>query len=120
MTNDVMGIFLPEWSLLAIVVGIISLFVIGFLGVIVCVNRQRNNQLLKKHVLNPRTLQIFKSKRHFDTVEVDNATAYANDKRDMWTLQKDQQKKKSKSSLAMSPSYTDSGHGSGSGLYSFI
>ena len=120
VTRDEMGIFLPEWSLLAIVVGVISFFTTGFIGVIACVNRQRNNQLLKKHVLNPRTLQIFKSKRHFDTVEVDNATAYANDKRDMWTLQKDQQKKKSKSSLAMRPSYTDSGHGSGSGLYSFI
>ena len=118
MTNDPMGIFLPEWSLLAIVVGVISLFVIGFLGVIVCVNRQRNNQLLKKHVLNPRTLQLFKSKRHFDTVEVDDATAYANDKRDMWTLQKANQQKRSKASIR--PSYVDSGRGSGSGIYSFI
>jgi len=123
VTRDEIGIYLPEWSLLAIVFGVISFFTIGFLGVIVCVNRQRNNQLLKNHVLNPRTLQIFKSKRHFDTVEVDDATAYANDKRDMWTLQKDQQKKRSKSSkssLAMRDSYADSGHGSGSGIYSFI
>jgi len=119
-TNDVMGIFLPEWSLLAIVVGAISLFVIGFLGVIVCVNRHRNNQLLKKHVLNPRTLELFKSKRHFDTVEVDGATAYANDKRDMWTLQKANQYKRSKNSLSSRPSYVDSGRGSGSGIYSLI
>jgi len=119
-TNDVMGIFLPEWSLLAIVVGAISLFVIGFLGVIVCVNRHRNNQLLKKHVLNPRTLELFKSKRHFDTVAVDDATAYANDKRDMWTLQKANQYKRSKNSLSSRPSYVDSGRGSGSGIYSLI
>merc|ERR1719233_2699766 len=119
-TNDAMGIFLPEWSLLAIVVGAISLFVIGFLGVIVCVNRHRNNQLLKKHVLNPRTLELFKSKRHFYTVAVDDATAYANDKRDMWTLQKANQHKRSKTSLSTRASYVDSGHGSGSGIYSFI
>lgn len=111
----------PDWAWLVIVGGIVSTLIIGFFGVIMGVQRFRHSQIVNKKVLNPKTLQAFRG-RHFDTVQVDHGTAYANDKRDMWTLQKVQQAeaKKTKTSQNRKSSYADSGRGSGmSGVSSF-
>ena len=122
MTSDIQGVLLPDWALLVAVVGVISTFIVAFLGVIIGLSRYRHNQVLKKRVLNPKTLQQFKGQKHFDEVHVDAITAYANDKRDMWTLQKVNQDKRSKSSLVKKFGYSDSGRGSNSttGSYSYF
>ena len=79
---------LPDWAWLVIVGGLISTFIIVFFGVVMGVQKYRQNQVVKRRVLNPRTLNAFKGQMHFDTVAVDHATAYASDRRDMWTVQK--------------------------------
>jgi len=115
MSAELQGVFLPDWAMLVAVVGVISTFIIAFLGVVMGINRYRHNQVLKTRVLNPKTLQQFRGQRHFDEVEVDQMTAYATDKRDMWTLQKvHQEKRRSKSSLGKKFGYADSGRGSSS------
>jgi len=115
MTTELQGVYLPDWALLVAVVGVISTFIVAFLGVVMGFNKYRHNQVLKTRVLNPKTLQQFRGQRHFDKVEVDHVTAYAQDKRDMWTLQKvNQEKRRSKTSLGKKFGYADSGRGSSS------
>jgi len=82
---------LPDWAWLVVVGGMISTFIIAFFGVIMGVQKYKHNQVVKTKVLNPKTLDAFRGQMHFATVSVGHGTAYANDKRDMWTLQKAQQ-----------------------------
>jgi len=104
---------LPEWAWLVVVVGVVSTFIIAFFGAIMGVQRYKHNQVLKTKVLNPKTLKQFRGQKHFDEVDVDTVTAYATDKRDMWTIQKTQQRAELAKSLNRKFSSKDSGRGSG-------
>ena len=94
------GTLLPDWAWLVVFVGVVSIFIITFFAVIMGVNKVRHDKVLKSKVLNPKTLQQFRGQKHFAEVDVDVVTAYATDKRDIWTIQKTQQKKEIRKSLA--------------------
>eukprot|EP00092_Neocalanus_flemingeri_P023135 GFUD01025084.1.p1 GENE.GFUD01025084.1~~GFUD01025084.1.p1 ORF type:complete len:637 (-),score=140.69 GFUD01025084.1:79-1989(-) len=100
---------LPDWAWLVVVGGIFSTLIIGSFGVLMGVQKYKDSQIVRTRVLNPKTLKAFRGQKHFNTVEVDNVVAYANDKRDMWTLQKVQQEEAKKSKKS---NYADSGRGS--------
>eukprot|EP00092_Neocalanus_flemingeri_P020289 GFUD01021978.1.p1 GENE.GFUD01021978.1~~GFUD01021978.1.p1 ORF type:complete len:818 (-),score=185.29 GFUD01021978.1:228-2534(-) len=111
ITYERYGVILPDWAWLVVVGGIFSTLIIGVLGVLMGVQKYRDNQIVRTRVLNPKTLKAFRGQQHFDTVELDNDVAYANDKRDMWTLQKVHQAESKKSKTKFN--YADSGRGSG-------
>jgi len=94
------GTLLPDWAWLVVFVGVVSTFIITFFAVIMGVNKIRHDKVLKSKVLNPKTLQQFRGQKHFAEVDVDVVTAYATDKRDIWTIQKTQQKKEIRKSQA--------------------
>eukprot|EP00092_Neocalanus_flemingeri_P041705 GFUD01045424.1.p1 GENE.GFUD01045424.1~~GFUD01045424.1.p1 ORF type:complete len:925 (-),score=213.08 GFUD01045424.1:155-2629(-) len=112
ITYERYGVILPDWAWLVVVGGIFSTLIIGVLGVLMGIQKYRDNQIVRTRVLNPKTLKAFKGQQHFDTVEVDNVVAYANDKRDMWTLQKVHQAEAKKSKIK---SYYADSHSSGRG-----
>jgi len=103
---------LPDWAWLVVLVGIVSTFIIAFLGVTMGVRKYRADKRVKKSVLDPRTLKQFRRKTHFDEADVDFVTSYKTNKRDMWTIQKNQQKsKKSKASFGKKMKLSDQAMG---------
>jgi len=96
---------LPDWAWVALLGGTVSLIIIAMFGGVACVQVYRRNQVLKRRVLNPKTLETFRGENHFARENVRSV-----DRRDMWALQRAHQAElcRSKPELARLDSHDDS------------
>jgi len=61
----------------------------------------QHSRVVARNLLNPQTLKAFKKEHHFETMEVDSQTAYQQDKRDIWTLNRMLQRRDHTTSTAL-------------------
>ena len=68
------GVELPDWAWLVVMAAIVSLLIIGLLGLTVAIQRHKQNTEVKRRVLNAKTLDALRSQKTFDMVELGKYT----------------------------------------------
>ena len=70
------GVELPDWAWLVVMAAIVSLLIIGLLGLTVAIQRHKQNTEVKRRVLNAKTLDALRSQKTFDMVELGKCTDF--------------------------------------------
>ena len=70
------GVELPDWAWLVVMAAIVSLLIIGLLGLTVAIQRHKQNTEVKRRVLNAKTLDALRSQKTFDMVELGKYLKY--------------------------------------------